>query len=51
VKAEKINHYNARTHRVMIHGVLHLLGYKDKSPKSKKEMTVKEDWALGMLQE
>ena len=37
-------------HRVMIHGVLHLLGYKDKSPKSKKEMTAKEDWALGILE-
>ena len=36
-------------HRVMIHGVLHLLGYKDKSPKSKKEMTAKEDWALGIF--
>lgn len=36
-------------HRVMIHGVLHLLGYKDKSPKSKKEMTAKEDWALGII--
>lgn len=30
-------------HRVIIHGALHLLGYKDKSPKDKKLMTEKED--------
>ncbi|TAF46519.1 MAG: rRNA maturation RNase YbeY [Sphingobacteriales bacterium] len=30
-------------HRVMIHGTLHLLGYKDKSAKAKKLMTQKED--------
>jgi probable rRNA maturation factor len=29
--------------RVMIHGVLHLLGHKDKSPADKKKMTEKED--------
>ena len=33
-------------HRVIIHGVLHLLGYKDKSPADKKIMTLKEDYYL-----
>ena len=30
-------------HRVIIHGTLHLLGYKDKSAADKKKMTQKED--------
>jgi rRNA maturation RNase YbeY len=30
-------------HRVIIHGALHLLGYKDKTPSSKEKMTQKED--------
>ncbi|MGZ3754850.1 MAG: rRNA maturation RNase YbeY [Mucilaginibacter sp.] len=30
-------------HRVIIHGVLHLLGYKDKTPNDNKNMTQKED--------
>ena len=34
-------------HRVMIHGALHLLGYKDKSAADKKKMTLKEDHYLG----
>ncbi|HWZ15834.1 MAG TPA: rRNA maturation RNase YbeY [Mucilaginibacter sp.] len=33
-------------HRVIIHGVLHLLGYKDKTPSDKKKMTFKEDFYL-----
>lgn len=33
-------------HRVIIHGVLHLLGYKDKTPADKKKMTFKEDFYL-----
>jgi probable rRNA maturation factor len=33
-------------HRVLIHGALHLLGYKDKSPADKKKMTQKEDFYL-----
>jgi probable rRNA maturation factor len=37
---------NDELHRVMIHGVLHLLGYKDKSPAAKKKMTQKEDYYL-----
>jgi probable rRNA maturation factor len=33
-------------HRVMVHGVLHLLGYKDKTVMDKKKMTLKEDFYL-----
>jgi probable rRNA maturation factor len=33
-------------HRVIIHGALHLLGYQDKKPESKKIMTGKEDHYL-----
>lgn len=32
--------------RIMIHGTLHLLGYKDKTKKAKIEMTEKEDCYL-----
>jgi|SRR3569833_1264729 len=35
-------------HRVIIHGALHLLGYKDKKPADKAQMTSKEDQYLGM---
>jgi rRNA maturation RNase YbeY len=33
-------------HRVMIHGLLHLVGYKDKTPKAQKEMRKMEDYWL-----
>jgi rRNA maturation RNase YbeY len=33
-------------HRVIIHGALHLLGYKDKLPADKQKMTQKEDFYL-----
>ncbi|HEY8783900.1 MAG TPA: rRNA maturation RNase YbeY [Mucilaginibacter sp.] len=33
-------------HRVMIHGVLHLLGYGDKRSSDKQKMTLKEDFYL-----
>lgn len=35
-------------HRVIIHGALHLLGYKDKTTEDKKLMTEKEDHYLGV---
>ena len=35
--------------RVMIHGVLHLLGYPDKAPKDKQLMTAKENFYLEQL--
>lgn len=33
-------------HRVMVHGLLHFLGYLDKSPEEKLLMTEKEDFYL-----
>jgi rRNA maturation RNase YbeY len=36
-------------HRVIIHGTLHLLGYKDKGKSAKEEMTKQEDKALKVL--
>lgn len=36
--------------RVMIHGTLHLLGYKDKTKSAKKQMTEKEDFYLSRLE-
>lgn len=35
--------------RVIIHGVLHLLGYGDKQPESEKTMRQKEDHYLSLL--
>jgi probable rRNA maturation factor len=35
--------------RVMIHGTLHLLGYKDKTKAAKAKMTSKEDFYLDAL--
>lgn len=36
-------------HRVMVHGLLHLAGFKDKGAKAKKEMRAAEDAALSVL--
>jgi probable rRNA maturation factor len=36
-------------HRVMIHGVLHLLGFKDKNPSQKSAMRKKEEACLSLL--
>jgi rRNA maturation RNase YbeY len=36
-------------HRVMIHGILHFCGYKDKSEKEEAQMRKKEDEALRLL--
>jgi len=35
--------------RVMVHGTLHLLGYKDKTKAAKQLMTAKEDFYLSKL--
>lgn len=35
-------------HRVIIHGALHLVGYTDKKPADKKNMTLKEDFYLNL---
>jgi probable rRNA maturation factor len=36
--------------RVIIHGVLHLLGYKDKTTSQQKSIRKREDEALGMIE-
>jgi rRNA maturation RNase YbeY len=36
-------------HRVMIHGVLHLCGYKDHTKLEKSRMTAKEDYYLSLF--
>ncbi len=40
--------YDEELHRVIIHGVLHLCGLKDKTPKEEKEMRAKEEEALAL---
>ncbi|MBX2964936.1 MAG: rRNA maturation RNase YbeY [Cyclobacteriaceae bacterium] len=39
---------DSELHRVMVHGVLHLLGYKDKSASQKATMRRKEDAYLSL---
>jgi rRNA maturation RNase YbeY len=46
---EQKTSFNEELPRVIIHGVLHLLGFKDKSAKEKKEMREKENQALALL--
>jgi len=41
--------FDEELRRVMIHGVLHLCGYEDKTPEKKKIMREKEDDALRMF--
>lgn len=36
--------------RVIIHGILHLAGYKDKTKEQKEKMRKKEDWALKKIE-
>ncbi len=38
--------FNNELHRVMIHGLLHLVGYSDKNPKLQTEMRMREDFWL-----
>lgn len=48
--AQTLNvNYEDELHRVMIHGILHLCGYEDHSPKEKSEMRSKEDYYLSKL--
>ncbi|MDR1119636.1 MAG: rRNA maturation RNase YbeY [Dysgonamonadaceae bacterium] len=48
--SEKFNtHYNEELHRVIIHGILHLCGLKDKSPEEEKKMREKENEALQLI--
>lgn len=41
--------YNVELLRVLAHGVLHLIGFQDKSPKKKKEMTENEDLCISLF--
>lgn len=41
--------YGRELHRVIIHGILHLVGFKDKTPSERREMESAEDAALEML--
>lgn len=40
--------FDEELHRVMAHGILHLIGYKDKSEKEKIEMRKEEDKAISL---
>ncbi len=46
-KTLKIN-FTDELHRIMAHGILHLCGYQDKTPKHKLLMTGKEDYYLSL---
>ena len=50
---ENAKNFNSKTFdelcRIMVHGTLHLLGYKDKTKAAKLEMTTKEDFYLAKL--
>lgn len=41
--------FNDELNRIMVHGILHLLGYKDKSDNEKILMTEREDFFLKLL--
>ena len=41
--------FTEELHRVMIHGVLHLIGFNDKTEAEKKEMRKKENHYLALL--
>ena len=48
--AEKYNvTFENELRRVMIHGVLHYMGYKDKTTEEKKVMTLKENTSILLL--
>ena len=42
------NSFEDELHRVMIHGILHLCGYKDKTVEDQKVMSKKEDFYLNL---
>jgi rRNA maturation RNase YbeY len=41
--------FDEELHRVMIHGILHFLGFKDKTPEDEKLMRQEENNALSLL--
>ncbi len=48
--AEKFNvSFDSELSRILVHGVLHLLGQHDKAPDDKKEMTRLEDKYLSLM--
>ena len=48
--AEAFNQdYYNELERIIIHGILHLCGFKDKEPNDKEEMTYQEDEAIKLL--
>jgi probable rRNA maturation factor len=54
VKRNAVNYevsYNLELVRVIIHGVLHMCGYMDKSPEEKREMRKLEDLWLRVFEE
>lgn len=43
--------WNDELDRVLIHGILHLIGFKDKTPKDAKIMREQEDFALSLREQ
>lgn len=41
--------FSSELHRVIIHGILHLIGYKDKTKTQKNDMRLREDACLSLL--
>lgn len=41
--------FQTELHRVMAHGLLHLMGYSDKTPRQKAQMRKKEEACLSLL--
>lgn len=41
--------FHVELNRVVGHGVLHLMGYNDKTDSEQKEMSEKEEWALSLI--
>lgn len=48
--AQKYNTKETELYRVIIHGILHLIGFNDKILKEKKEMQKHENFCLKMLE-
>lgn len=40
--------FDDELHRVIVHGLLHLIGYDDHTPEDQKQMRDKEDYYLGL---
>jgi rRNA maturation RNase YbeY len=41
--------FSEETQRLLVHGILHLLGYKDHTPRTKSRMKAREDSILSLL--